>query len=416
MIIEGVKVKWQASRFKGVRYIEHPTRKHGRVKKDRYFSIRYQVDGKRVEQGLGWSSDKEGWTEEKAALELNKFKSAAKNLKGPKTRSEERKEKLKELEAQRLLDEQKEKDRITFKQASEKYLDWCKTGSEKEWSHDETRLRLHIWPVFGQKQLKKISPADLEQLKMSCMEKGLAPATIRHVLQIVRAVYYFCDRMGVYSGPIPTKNVTFPKVNNKKTRFFSYEQAEKLLMELQSRGHQDVHDITLMAIETGMRFSEIAKLRWENVNLENKIVYILDPKGKEDGEVYVNDRLGAMLEEKPKHERKGIVFPSRSQTVRKDVPDTFMKAVNDLGFNDGVTDNRNKLTFHSTRHTFGSWLALQGTPLLTIKELMRHKTVEMTMRYAHLIPDHKREAVEKLGKRAGAKVIDIREAKQMISA
>jgi integrase len=51
---------------------------------------------------------------------------------------------------------------------------------------------------------------------------------------------------------------------------------------------------------------------------------------------------------------------------------------------------------HSCRHTFGSRLAQQGVPLLTIKELMGHKTIEMTMRYSHLMPDHKREAVRNM--------------------
>ena len=54
------------------------------------------------------------------------------------------------------------------------------------------------------------------------------------------------------------------------------------------------------------------------------------------------------------------------------------------------------ILFHTLRHTFASWLALQGETLLTIKELMGHKTLEMTMRYAHLMPDQKKRATVKL--------------------
>ena len=53
-----------------------------------------------------------------------------------------------------------------------------------------------------------------------------------------------------------------------------------------------------------------------------------------------------------------------------------------------------KAVFHTLRHTFESWLAINVTPLYTIKELMGHKTLTMTERYAHLIPDHKNQAVE----------------------
>ncbi len=68
----------------------------------------------------------------------------------------------------------------------------------------------------------------------------------------------------------------------------------------------------------------------------------------------------------------------------------------EIGFNKGITDNRQKVSFHTLRHTFASWLAIQGTSLYEIKELMGHKSIEMTERYAHLMPNVKLKAVNKL--------------------
>ena len=68
-------VKWESSKYKGVRYYEHPTRKRG-VQKDRYYAIRYQKEGKRKEEGLGWASEKdhrytqEGWPKTGAKTEV----------------------------------------------------------------------------------------------------------------------------------------------------------------------------------------------------------------------------------------------------------------------------------------------------------------------------------------------------------
>ena len=67
-----------------------------------------------------------------------------------------------------------------------------------------------------------------------------------------------------------------------------------------------------------------------------------------------------------------------------------------LGFNKGVEDPRQKVTFHTLRHSFASWLALQGERLLTIRELLGHKSFAMTLRYAHLVPDEKRKATLRL--------------------
>ncbi len=89
------------------------------------------------------------------------------------------------------------------------------------------------------------------------------------------------------------------------------------------------------------------------------------------------------------------VFKSRSGDKIRWVSDTYSRVADNL-FNVGIEDTRQRVCFHSCRHTFASWLALQGTPLLTLKELMGHKTIEMTMRYAHLIPDQKRQAVNQL--------------------
>jgi integrase len=170
-----------------------------------------------------------------------------------------------------------------------------------------------------------------------------------------------------------------------------------------------------------LRFGEIAKLRWERVDLENGIIHV-DGKNGETREAYLdNEELVEMFTRRKeifvttpfvmKSEKSvcGLVFPGPVHGgIMKDIPDIFMRTVGDLKFNDGYEDARQKLTFHSCRHTFGSRLAQQGVPLLTIKELMGHKTIEMTMRYSHLMPDHKREAVRHLRGRKIAKVISLR--------
>ncbi len=82
--------KWKPTKYSGVRYRLHPQRKHG-VTPDKYFSIRYQFNGKRREEGLGWTS--QGWTAQKAFLKLAELKNAAVTGQGAARLSEQRKEK-----------------------------------------------------------------------------------------------------------------------------------------------------------------------------------------------------------------------------------------------------------------------------------------------------------------------------------
>jgi integrase len=95
----------------------------------------------------------------------------------------------------------------------------------------------------------------------------------------------------------------------------------------------------------------------------------------------------------------GYVFKDTKHAGKiNTVSDAFARAVKRLGLNYDITDPRQKIVFHSFRHTFASWLALQGETILTIKDLLGHKTLAMKTRYAHLMPEHKRQATLNLEK------------------
>lgn len=92
----------------------------------------------------------------------------------------------------------------------------------------------------------------------------------------------------------------------------------------------------------------------------------------------------------------GHIFTDSHGKKIKEVTNSFDKVVDEIGFNEGVEDRRNRIVFHTLRHTFASWLAIQGTPLYTISKLMGHKTILMTQRYSHLSPGAGKEAVNGL--------------------
>lgn len=80
------------------------------------------------------------------------------------------------------------------------------------------------------------------------------------------------------------------------------------------------------------------------------------------------------------------VFVSEKGEKIKEVSNQFQRIVDSIGLNKGVTDRRNKVVFHTLRHTFASWLAMAGVDIYTIKELMGHSDIKMTQRYMHLAP------------------------------
>lgn len=125
---------------------------------------------------------------------------------------------------------------------------------------------------------------------------------------------------------------------------------------------------------------------------------------KPGGKVFINTEVEAVFKKRifsRRHSRL-VLAPPKGGKERSSLTHRFSDLVEELGFNAGIEDARHKVVFHTLRHTFASWLALAGTDIYRIKTLMRHKTITMTMRYAHLIPDATRAAVHNLRPANGA--------------
>ncbi len=164
--------------------------------------------------------------------------------------------------------------------------------------------------------------------------------------------------------------------------------------------------MALLSLHTGMRAGEIFNLKWGDVDLENGIIHIKDPKSGENRIAYITDKIKSIFENKTKKPDEYVFKDAKGNRIKK-ISHTFFRVVDKLGLNEGITDDRDKVVFHTLRHTFASWLAMQGTPIYTIKELMGHKTLAMTERYSHLMPDVKRNAVGGIDKMMEQRVVKI---------
>jgi integrase len=190
--------------------------------------------------------------------------------------------------------------------------------------------------------------------------------------------------------------------NNRRLRFLSKEECQTLL----DACDKHLKPIVIMAMNTGMRKGEILSLKWDNVDLEHRFI-LLDSgmtKNGERREIPINATLRATLQE---------LFKRTSDRPRRiDVPNVFYRVVYDdttektkstgkafvnVQKSFAAACRRAKLKdfrFHDIRHTFASQLVMAGIDITTVKELLGHKTLTMTLRYAHLAPSHKVKAVD----------------------
>jgi site-specific recombinase XerD len=377
------QLKWHKTGTKGIRYRQHPTRKHGK-KFDIYYAIRYQENGIRIEEGLGWASET-GITLDKANAELSKLKEAAVKGDGPVRLAEKR-----DIEERRKLAEQEEQkqaeiNNITLKKYfDDTYYPAAKIHKKKQtYSKEETHFRLWIAPVMGSKSLKEISEFDVRRISKSILDAKKAPRTAQYVMATLRQIWNQARREGLVVGDSPTRNVKIPKFDNRRQRFLSHAQANVLLKKLEETNKQ-VYQMAFLALYTGLRASEIFHLTWGCIDTEHGILSILDAKSGKGRKAFMTEALKAMFLAMPKGKHDDLVFPNSDGASYTEIPHPFREAVSDLKFNEGVQDRRQRVMFHSLRHTFGSWHAEAGTDLYILKALMGHGSITLTERYAHL--------------------------------
>jgi len=393
-------VKWVGTKYKGVRYYKHPIRKHG-VNKDRYFAIRYQKEGKRIEEGIGWASeldpkDKKNWTVEKVAIVLAELKEAAKGLKeGPSRLSEKRaiaeeksrKEKA-EAELQKIAS-------LSFKEIfGDHYFPIARQNKTKQaWLTEESLFKLWIEPVIGNLPLKDISPIHLERIKKNMADAGKSPRSVAYALSVIRQLYNFTKNIGLYFRECPVHKVKIPRQDNRRQRFLSHEEADTLLNALQEKS-PILHDMALLSLHCGLRAGEVFSLTWADIDIEQGSIFIRNPKNGRNRYAYMTDAVKNMLSNRKAVKDSELVFPSRNGVRIDRASKTFDRIVEELGFNKGITDTRQKVVWHSLRHTFASWLAQDGVNLYVIKELLGHSQISMTERYSHLQQGTLQDAVK----------------------
>jgi integrase len=360
-------------RFKGVFY-RYSTIRNYKGKPDRCFDICYRdSQGKLVWEKVGWLS--EGYN-------------AA-------TASQIRSERIRTIRHGDVLIKRKPKE-VTLREVWERYNEWLETAKRRP-KDDRGYYRKHIEPLFADRPLSKIQSYDLEKLMMKLTNDGLAPATVKHVLVIVRQLFNKAIAWDMWSGGNPIKKVKLPKLSNRRERFLTPEEVHMLLAELGNTSPQ-LHNISLLSLHTGMRAGEIFSLKWGHVDIENGLIHVADPKSSRPRKCFMTPTIKDLFLNLNPGEPSDFVFHSRVGGPIKEVSHAFDRVVKRLGFNNGITDARQKVTFHTLRHTFASWLALRGREILTIKELLGHQSLAMTERYSHLTPDHKKQAVEDIEK------------------
>lgn len=257
---------------------------------------------------------------------------------------------------------------------------------------DEIRMNF-VKDEFGSRAVDSIKPQEIERW-LNRMTRTvnkevvpLKPATLNRYRALLSLVF----RVAIENGKAhtnPARLVRPRKENNAVVRYLSTEEEQKLREAIEEHCPHHLPELDL-ALNTGMRQGEQYNLSWERVDFDRRLITIPRSKHGDPRYIELNDAaIDALRRAHRQANGSPHVFLNCFGDKLSKPREWFELAIKKAGIQ--------KFTWHCLRHTFASRLVMAGVDLRTVQELMGHKTIQMTCRYAHLAPKHRLAAVQRL--------------------
>lgn len=261
----------------------------------------------------------------------------------------------------------------------------------------ELVLRRHILPRLGMLRLDEISYEHVEDLKIYLATserksgKKRSAKTVNNVMATLHRLLVIARKRSLISSLPEFEPIRCPPP---EFDFLNFQEADRLI----AAAKEEWQTLITFALRTGMRRGELVALRWQDVDLEAGKVIVRQsiwrgiigvPKSHKPREIPLSASVVAILKAH-RHLRGPLVFC--------DLDGNYLR-VNKLNQVIAAVCKRAGLRhigWHVLRHTFASHLAMRGVAVKAIQELLGHASIQMTMRYAHLSPSVKKDAVDLL--------------------
>jgi site-specific recombinase XerD len=256
--------------------------------------------------------------------------------------------------------------------------------AESSYKTDQGRLQ-QLLPIMGTVAANRPDvPMRIQETLAQLKNSGLSNSTVNRFHALISSVFKFAVDAGHIESN-PTKKVKRYKENESRIRWLRPDEEKAIRADgLVSDVHEHEFDL---ALNTGMRRGEQFGLQWKEVDFANKRLIVRGKTGTRP--IRLNTAAIAALRKLQAITGKEThVSPDAGADVKRDSRRWFENACKKAG----VTD----FHWHDLRHTFASRLVMNGSDIVSVKELLGHKDVKMTMKYAHLAPSHLDEAVEKM--------------------
>lgn len=282
---------------------------------------------------------------------------------------------------------------VTLADAVVSYLNMGQV-EKRSWRSDRTLAKAALEHFGAARALDSISVGDVQDYKAALSKRQgargiLSHATVNRHLALLRAVYNRASERGDHAGVNPVSKVKLYR-EAPAAEYFTGDEVARILAaaaQVAAEARNDIQRyflaVVVTAISTGMRLSEVLKLRWDDIRDGIITVRAENAKSKRSRQVPARPELLQALSRLPSI-RGEFVFPLRKSADM--IRPTWRKVKALAGI-------RPTARFHSLRHSFGTALVQRGVDLVTVKELLGHSSLAMTEIYTHSSQGAKKAAI-----------------------
>jgi len=274
--------------------------------------------------------------------------------------------------------------RIGFKEFSKTYLN-DHAHRKRSLQADKSRMKALI-QHFKNCDLREITRLDIERFVSSRLDAKNTESTCNRYLALLKAMLNIAIGEG-YLERNPTKGIKlFSERKVVKERIISKEEEAKLVAESSPK----LRSVVRIMLNAGLRPSEVFNLKWSNIDLSRRVLTVEETKDDEVRHIPLNKVLFdefKCLQEIANHSRYVFINPKTGRPITT-VKTAFRAACRRAGLKG--------IRLYDCRHTFASRLIQNGCDIETVRALLGHSDIRVTMRYAHSTDNVKRAAVDLL--------------------
>ena len=259
---------------------------------------------------------------------------------------------------------------------------WLEETAEKATHHEDRKKLIWLHQFLGDLNLEEVTQDVIDRIR-SAKLKEASKGTVNRYLALVRSILIRSRDEWEWIDKAP--KIRLFKEANSRERSLTVEQAKTLLNELPE--HQ--REVVLFALATGLRQSNVLRLAWGQVNLEQRHAWVRgsESKNRRPISVPLNESAMAVLHrQRGKHPER--VFTFRGKPLNSANTTSWRAALKRAGIEG--------FRWHDLRHTWATWQRQAGTPTHELQRLGGWRTGAMVERYAHLAPDHLALAASRL--------------------